>query len=94
VRQCRDAHSGRHHLYQQQRVIYAFQLWANPSGLQEVTPDIQATALHGINQQRFCRQIFRRDARFTGQRMVRGQHQAHFIIKHRRIVQAAARQNI
>jgi len=26
--------------------------------------------------------------------MVRGQHQAHLIIKHRRIVQAAARQNI
>ncbi|MNP32499.1 hypothetical protein D3C76_1256820 [compost metagenome] len=26
--------------------------------------------------------------------MIRGQHQAHFIIKHRRIVQAAARQNI
>jgi hypothetical protein len=30
-----------------------------------VAPDIQATALHRINQQRFRRQIFRRDARFA-----------------------------
>jgi len=62
--------------------------------LQEVTPDIQATALHRVNQQRFRGQIFWRDARFSGQRMIRCQHQAHFIIKHWRIVQAAARQDV
>jgi len=53
VRQRRDAHSGCHHLNQQQRVIHAFQLWANARRLQEVTPDIQTAALHRINQQRF-----------------------------------------
>jgi redox-sensitive bicupin YhaK (pirin superfamily) len=94
VRQRRDTHSGRNHLNQQQGVIHAFQLWANACGLQEVTPDIQAAALHRVNQQRFRRQIFRRDARFTGQRVIRSQHQAHFKIKHRRIVQTTARQNV
>jgi len=94
VRQRRDTHSGRHHLNQQQGVIHAFQLRANACRLQEVAPDIQAAALHRINQQRLCRQVFRRDARFGGQRVVRRQHQAHFIIKHRRIVQAAARQDV
>jgi len=59
-----------------------------------VTPDIQTTALNRVAQQRFRRQIFRRDARSGGQRMVRGQHQTHFKIKHGRIVQAAARQNV
>jgi len=94
MRQRRDAHSGRYHLNQQQGVIHAFQLWANACGLQEVTPDIQTAALHRVNQQRFRRQVFRRDARFARQRMIRRQHQAHFEIKHRRIVQPAARQNI
>jgi len=94
VRQRCDTHSGRHHLNQQQGVIHAFQLRANACRLQEVTPDIQTTALNRVNQQRFRRQVFRRDARFGCQRMIRRQHQAHFIIKHRRIVQAAARQNI
>jgi hypothetical protein len=94
VRQRGDAHPRGHHLNQQQRVIDAFQLRADAGRLQEVAPDIQATALHGINQQRFRGQILRRDARLHGQRMLRRQHQAHFIIKHRRIVQAAARQDI
>jgi len=94
VRQRRDTHSGRHHLNQQQGVIHAFQLRADACGLQEVTPDIQTTALHRVDQQRFCGQIFRRDACFRGQRMIRGQHQTHFEIKHWRIVQAAARQNV
>jgi len=94
VRQRRDAHIGGNHLNQQQGVIHAFQLRANACRLQEMTPDIQATALNRINQQRFCCQVFRRDARFSRQRMIRCQHQAHFKIKHRRIVQAAARQNV
>jgi len=94
VRQRRDTHSGRHHLNQQQGVIHAFQLRTDACRLQEVAPDIQTTALDRVNQQRFCRQVFRRDARFGGQRVVRRQHQAHFIIKHRRIVQAAARQDV
>jgi len=94
VRQRRDAHSGRHHLNQQQGVIHAFQLRTDACRLQEVTPDIQTTALNRIDQQRFRRQIFRRDARFRGQRMIRGQHQTHFKIKHRGIVQTAARQNV
>jgi len=72
VRQRRDAHSGRHHLNQQQGVIHAFQLRADARRLQEVTPDIQTTALNRVDQQRFRRQIFRRDARSGGQRMVRG----------------------
>jgi len=62
--------------------------------LQEVTPDIKAAALHRVNQQRFRGQIFRCDARFGGQRVIRCQHQAHFIIKHWRVVQAAARQDV
>jgi hypothetical protein len=78
VRQGGDAHPRRHHLNQQQRVIDAFQLRADAGRLQEVAPDIQACALHRINQQRFRRQIFRRDARLCGQRMIRRQHQAHF----------------
>jgi len=94
VRQRRDTHSGRHHLNQQQGVIHAFQLRADASRLQEVTPDIQTTALNRVDQQRFGRQIFRRNARSGGQRVIRGQHQAHFKIKHWRIVQATARQNI
>jgi len=94
VRQRRDTHSGRHHLNQQQGVIHAFQLRADARRLQKVTPDIQTTALNRVDQQRFRRQIFRRDARSGGQRMVRGQHQTHFKIKHGRIVQAAARQNV
>jgi len=94
VRQRRNAHSGRHHLNQQQGVIHAFQLRVDACRLQEVTPDIQTTALDRVDQQRFRRQIFRCDARFRGQRMIRGQHQAHFEIKHRRIVQPATRQNV
>jgi len=94
VRQRRDPHFSRHHLNQQQGVIDTFQVRADACRLQEMAPDIQTTALHRIDHQRFGRQIFRRDARFHRQRMVRCQHQAHFIIKHRRIVQTAARQNI
>jgi len=94
VRQRGDPHAGRHHLNQQQGVIHTFQLRANARRLQEVTPDIQATALHRINQQGFRRQIFRGYARFAGQRVIRRQHQTHFKIKHRRIVQTAARQNV
>jgi len=94
VRQGCDAHSGRHHLNQQQGVIHAFQLRADACRLQEVTPDVQTTALHRVDQQRFGCQIFRRDARFRGQGMIRCQHQPHFEIKHRRIVQTAARQNV
>jgi len=59
-----------------------------------VAPDIQATALNRINQQQFRCQIFRRDARFRCQRMLRRQHQANFKIEHRRIVQAATWQDI
>jgi hypothetical protein len=94
VRQRCDTHPGCHHLNQQQRVIDAFQVRADARRLQEMPPDIQTTALHRINQQRFGRQIFRRDTRFHRQRMIRSQHQAHFIIKHWRVVQPAARQNI
>jgi len=94
VRQRRDAHSGRHHLNQQQSIIDALELRADTRRLQKMTPDIQTTALHRINQQRFCGQVFRRNARFGGQRVIRGQHQAHFEIKHRGIVQAAARQYV
>jgi len=83
VRQRRDAHPGGNHLDQQQGVIHAFQLWTNACGLQEVTPDIQPTALDRVNQQGFGRQIFRRDARFRRQRVIRCQHQAHLKIKHR-----------
>jgi len=94
VRQRRDTHAGRHHLDQQQGVIHAFQLRADACRLQKMTPDIQAAALNRVNQQRFCRQIFRRNARFGRQWMVRRQHQTHLKIKHRRIVQAAARQDV
>jgi len=59
-----------------------------------VTPDVKATALHGVNQQRFAGEIFRRHLGFGRQRMIRRHHQTHFKIKHRRIVQAAARQNV
>jgi len=59
-----------------------------------MAPDIQTTALYRVNQQRLRCQILRRDARFGGQRMVRGQHQTHLKIKHWRIVQTAAWQNI
>jgi len=53
VWQRRDAHSGGNHLNQQQGVIHAFELRANAGRLQEVTPDIQPTALYRVNQQRF-----------------------------------------
>jgi len=59
-----------------------------------MAPDIQTLALHRVNQQRFAAQIFWLNTRFVCQRVIRGQHQAHFIIKHRRIVQATARQNV
>jgi len=59
-----------------------------------VAPDIQATALNRINQQQFRGQVFWRDARFRRQRMLRRQHQTNFKIEHRRIVQAATRQDI
>jgi len=50
VRQRRDPHFRRHHLNQQQGVIDAFQVWTDARRLQEMTPDIQTTALHRINQ--------------------------------------------
>jgi len=59
-----------------------------------MTPYVQTLALHRVNQQRFPGKIFRRDAGFAGQRMIGRQHQTHFKIKHRRIVQPAARQDI
>jgi len=59
-----------------------------------MTPDIQAASLHRVDKQRFARQIFRLNARFVCQRMIRGQHQTHLIIKHRRIVQTTARQDV
>jgi len=94
VRQRRDTHARRHHLDQQQRVIDAFQRRADASRLQKMAPDIQTLTLHRINQQRFSGKVFRGNARFTGQRVIRRQHQAHFKIKHGRIVQTAARQDI
>jgi len=94
VRQRGNAHARRHHLNHQQRVINAFQRWANPGRLQEMPPDIQPATLHRINQQRFAAQIFRRNARFARQRVIGRQHQAHFKIEHRRIVQPAARQDV
>jgi len=94
VRQRRDAHSGGNHLNQQQRIIHAFQLWADARRLQEMAPDIQATALHRVYQQRFSRQVFRGDTRLAGQRMIRCQHQTHLIIEHWRIMQAATRQDV
>jgi len=57
-------------------------------------PDIQPLALHRINHQRFTAQIFRRDDGLGRERMIRCQHQTDFKIKHRRIVQTAARQDI
>ncbi|MCB8849333.1 hypothetical protein KPC190_04517 [Klebsiella pneumoniae] len=63
MRQRGDAHPGSHHLDQQQRVIDAFQLRADAGRLQEVAPDIEAPALHGINQQRFRGQILRGNQR-------------------------------
>jgi hypothetical protein len=59
-----------------------------------MTPDIQTLALHRINHQRFSAEIFRRDHRFGRQRMIRCQHQTHFKIEHRGIVQTAARQDV
>jgi len=59
-----------------------------------MTPDIESAALHRVNQQRFAGDVFWRDTGFRGQWMIGGQHQSHFIIKHRRIMQTAARQNV
>jgi len=59
-----------------------------------MSPDIEAAALHRVNQQRFAGDIFRRNTRFRCQWMIRGQHQPHFKIKHRGIVQTAARQDV
>jgi len=66
VRQRGDTHPGCHHLDQQQRVIDAFQLGTDAGRLQEMTPDVEASALHGINQQRFRGQILRRNQRLHG----------------------------
>jgi len=62
--------------------------------LQKVTPDIKTAALYRVDKQGFAGQIVRRNPRFHRQRVIRRQHQPHFKIKHRRIVQATARQNI
>jgi len=94
VRQRRDAHPGCHHLDQQQRVIHALQHRVNARWLQEVTPDIQPATLDWIDQQRFSGDILRRNPCSGREGMIRGQHQPHFKIKHRRIVQPAARQNV
>jgi len=83
VRQCRDTHSGRHHLDQQQRIIHALHHRIDARRLQEVTPDIQPAALDRIDQQRFSGDILWRNARPVRERVVRGQHQPHFKIKHR-----------
>jgi len=77
VRQRRDTHPRRHHLDQQQRVIHALHR------LQEVTPDVQSTALDRVDQQRFSGDIFGRNTRSGRERVIRGQHQAHFKSKHR-----------
>jgi len=94
VRQRRNTHPGRHHLDQQQRIIDALHQRVNTGRLQKVTPDIQPAALHRIDQQRFSGDILRGDARSCGERMIRGQHQPHFIIEHRRVVQSATRQDV
>jgi len=94
MRQGGNAHLRRHHLNQQQGIIHAFQRRADACRLQEMPPDIQPLALYRVNQQRFAGDIFRGNARFRRQRMLRGHHQTHFIIEHRRIVQTAARQNV
>jgi len=94
VRQRCNPHACGDHLNQQQRVIDAFQRRADACRLQKVSPDIKPAALHRIDEQRFAGDIFRRDMRDRRQRMIRRQHQSHFKIKHRRIVQAAARQNV
>jgi len=83
MRQRRDTHPGRHHLDQQQRVIHALHHRVDARRLQEVAPDIQPAALDRIDQQRFSGNILRRNARPGRERVVRGQHQAHFKIKHR-----------
>jgi len=57
-------------------------------------PDIKPPALHRIDKQRLGRQILRHNACAVGQRMIGRQHQAHLKIKHRRVVQTAARQDI
>jgi len=74
VRQCRDTHSGRHHLDQQQSIIHALHHRVNARRLQKVTPDIQPAALYWIDQQRFSGNILRGNARPRGERMIRGQH--------------------
>jgi len=83
VRQRRDTHPGRHHLDQQQRVIHALHHRVDARRLQEVAPDIQPAALDRIDQQRLSGDILRGNACPCGEGMIRGQHQAHFKIKHR-----------
>jgi len=83
VRQRRDTHPRRYHLDQQQRVIHALHHRVNARRLQEVTPDVQPTALNRVDQQRFSGDILGRNARPGRERVIRGQHQAHFKIKHR-----------
>jgi len=62
--------------------------------LQKVAPHIQPLTLHRVNHQCFLRQIVRRNYGFGGQRMIRRQHQTYLKVEHRRVVQAAARQNV
>jgi len=59
-----------------------------------MTPDIEPSTLNRIDKQGFAGEIFRRNARLCGQRMLRREDQPYFVIKHRRVVQPAARQNI
>ncbi|KNZ84599.1 hypothetical protein AKG16_18040 [Morganella morganii] len=87
MRQCGDPHTGGHHLDHQQGVIHGFYLRGNTGRLQETPPDIKALTLYRINQQGFCGQILRLDMQTTGQRMIRGHHQLHLIIKQRRVCQ-------
>jgi len=94
VRQRGNPHSGGDHLDQQQRIIDALKLRANPGRLQKMAPDIQATALYRVDKQRFAGDIFRCHARSGRQRVFRREDETHLIIEHRGIVQAAAWQNI
>jgi len=94
MRQGRDPHPCRHHLNEQQGIIHAFQQWADTGRLQKMAPNIQTLALHRVNQQRFTCEILWCDARFTGQGMICRQHQPYFKIKHWRIMQPAARQDV
>ncbi|OBU12123.1 hypothetical protein AYY18_17385 [Morganella psychrotolerans] len=89
MRQCGDPHPGCNHLNQQQGVIHRFHLRRHTRRLQEAPPDIKALALYRVNQQRVTAQILRLNNQALRQRVLRCDHQFHFIIKQRRISQFA-----